>query len=362
MASWYCRPSASRYYTLEFNGEVAREVMDAELARLHPQQPQQAQQEEPAAAAKPSPAAAEAAAPAGPDADRASAQPRRILCGHSMGAAAVVEGVIRRPEGIAALILVAPAVVALWPGPPAGAAADPMTEGLALMEEAVSAQDPPSSAALSSSDSLDSDASEAGSGSAAGSAPGGGARRGRRKPLLRTAAAVARAAAFVVVRAFLALASPAITLLLRRLVRSRRFWERGLASAVADPRAVTREVVDGYRLPQLVRGWEGGMLRFLAARFAERAGFWAAVHDAVYRDGHLTQAERLAAVVRAHGIRVLIIHGANDLLVPAANSRRLARLLPGAALWEFQRCGHMPQEEQPERFVEVVKEFAATLV
>lgn len=346
MLTWYCRPYASRYYTLDFNGEVAREVMDAELARLHPQQPQQAHQDQEQSAA-----AAEEAGPASSDpADRASAQPRRILCGHSMGAAAVVEEVIRRPEGVAALVLVAPAVVALWPGPPAGASEDLVTEGLALMEEAVSAQDPPSPAALSS-DSLDSD----------GAAAYGSSSR-TRKPLLRTAAAVARAAAFVLVRAVLAAAAPLITLLLRRLVRSRRFWERGLASAVADPGQITREVVDAYRLPQLVRGWEGGMRRFLAARFAERAGFWAAVHDAVYRDGHLTQAERLAAVVRTHNIRVLLVHGAGDRLVPPANSRRLARLLPGAALAEFPRCGHMPQEECPARFVEVVREFAATLV
>jgi pimeloyl-ACP methyl ester carboxylesterase len=47
-------------------------------------------------------------------------------------------------------------------------------------------------------------------------------------------------------------------------------------------------------------------------------------------EGHLTQAERLAAAVRRHAIPVLIVHGSSDVLVPAANSRRLAALLPGA--------------------------------
>ena len=46
--------------------------------------------------------------------------------------------------------------------------------------------------------------------------------------------------------------------------------------------------------------------------------------------GHLTQAERLARAVRRHNIRVLIVHGDGDALVPAANSRRLAALLPNA--------------------------------
>lgn len=48
-------------------------------------------------------------------------------------------------------------------------------------------------------------------------------------------------------------------------------------------------------------------------------------------------------MVEQHGIRVLIIHGQEDILVPVANSRRMARTLPGARLVEFERCGHMPQ-------------------
>lgn len=55
-------------------------------------------------------------------------------------------------------------------------------------------------------------------------------------------------------------------------------------------------------------------------------------------DGHLTQAERLARAVGRHGIPVLIIHGASDALVPAANSRRLAALLPNAEV--RTPCGH----------------------
>jgi pimeloyl-ACP methyl ester carboxylesterase len=78
-------------------------------------------------------------------------------------------------------------------------------------------------------------------------------------------------------------------------------------------------------------------------------------------EGHLTQAERLAAAVRRHAIPVLIVHGSSDVLVPAANSRRLAALLPGAQLVEFEGCGHMPQEECPDRFVDTVRSFVLRL-
>ena len=54
---------------------------------------------------------------------------------------------------------------------------------------------------------------------------------------------------------------------------------------------------------------------------------------------------------------MLIVHGAQDALVPLANSRRLARVLPGARLVVFEGCGHMPQEELADLFVEEVAAF-----
>ncbi len=54
---------------------------------------------------------------------------------------------------------------------------------------------------------------------------------------------------------------------------------------------------------------------------------------------------------------MLILHGENDALVPAWNSRRLAALLPGATLRVYPECGHLPMEEMPERFVEDVTQF-----
>ena len=54
---------------------------------------------------------------------------------------------------------------------------------------------------------------------------------------------------------------------------------------------------------------------------------------------------------------MLILHGENDALVPAWNSRRLAALLPGAESVIYPECGHLPMEELPERFVEDVAQF-----
>ena len=43
--------------------------------------------------------------------------------------------------------------------------------------------------------------------------------------------------------------------------------------------------------------------------------------------------------------------------MPVGNSQRLAAMLPGAEMVVLPACGHVPQEEQPQRFVDAVVEF-----
>jgi pimeloyl-ACP methyl ester carboxylesterase len=153
-----------------------------------------------------------------------------VLIGHSMGGAAAAEGVIHSPDGVDALVLVAPAIVALWLGPPEQAAGDPVAAGLAVVEELVGAEDgpgelasPPGSPPLSRSSSD--------SGEGAGAAAAGGLPRRGRRPLTvaqrarrgaHTVAVVAKAFLLLLVRLALAAATPVLVLLLRRLVRTRR--------------------------------------------------------------------------------------------------------------------------------------------
>ena len=63
--------------------------------------------------------------------------------------------------------------------------------------------------------------------------------------------------------------------------------------------------------------------------------------------------ERLAGL----DVPILAIWGAEDRLFPASDAAALRRVLPHAKLEIFERCGHCPQIEQPERFVAAVEEF-----
>jgi 3-oxoadipate enol-lactonase len=55
----------------------------------------------------------------------------------------------------------------------------------------------------------------------------------------------------------------------------------------------------------------------------------------------------------------LVLHGTDDVVVDPANAPLLAALIPGARLELFPGTGHLFFWEQPERFVQVVKEFLA---
>jgi pimeloyl-ACP methyl ester carboxylesterase len=53
----------------------------------------------------------------------------------------------------------------------------------------------------------------------------------------------------------------------------------------------------------------------------------------------------------------LILAGARDKLVPAADCRRAGELIANARLEVLEGCGHWIGRDQPERFVELVNEF-----
>ncbi|EFJ48521.1 hypothetical protein VOLCADRAFT_90829 [Volvox carteri f. nagariensis] len=395
---------------------------------------------------------------------------KRILIGHSLGGACASLEAVANPDDLAGLVLVAPAVIAL-PGPEYQAVTlspdRPSGESLGTAEAAAAEQlrtaharaaahlgsepigthvtDPPEVRRLypvgpmpgGPGSGFVTSGNSAGAGDCKTSrGERGGVRAGT---LLRAARMLLVALASLALMTVLRLLAPVITLLLRSLVRRRTFWVKGLQQAYYNPGAVTQDIVDSYRLPQLVSGWESGMVNFLLARLTrpngslqtllrqaskilEPASTSAALAataaaasalakrsaatarelsrssssasaaasastfssssaassfstsprdddgstvvgndkvDEVEGDGDL--ATRLAALVASRGLPVLIIHGLYDRLVPASNSQRLARMLPGCELVLLDRCGHMPQEELPQLFVNLVAEFAARL-
>jgi pimeloyl-ACP methyl ester carboxylesterase len=63
----------------------------------------------------------------------------------------------------------------------------------------------------------------------------------------------------------------------------------------------------------------------------------------------------------AHRIQqpTLLIWGEGDMDIPLANGHRLFEQMPNSRLIVFKRCGHMPMEEYPRGFTEVVTRFCS---
>jgi pimeloyl-ACP methyl ester carboxylesterase len=120
------------------------------------------------------------------------------------------------------------------------------------------------------------------------------------------------------------------------LVRSiSSLGESAIDLAWHDPTLVTPEVIEGYTLPLRTENWDRALWEFtLASR-------------------ELDLDTRLDEV----SVPTLVITGDDDRIVPTEDSIRLAGEIPGAKLVILPNCGHLPQEECPEPFLEAVTEF-----
>lgn len=114
--------------------------------------------------------------------------------------------------------------------------------------------------------------------------------------------------------------------------------DRLISAAWHDPTKLTPEDIATYRRPTQVENWDRALWEFTLAS----------------RD--LTLEERLSDL----RIPALVLTGDDDRIVPTAESIRLAGELPDAGLVVFPACGHVPQEECSDAFLEAIRTFVAS--
>lgn len=195
--------------------------------------------------------------------------------------------------------------------------------------------------------------------------PAGGPEPGRWARLQRRVHSATSEALVLFGRLAFALLAPVIGIVLRRIVASEGFWRKGLRAAYGKaPATGGDDVAEGallrYRWPSLTRRWDMGMLLLLYARVfvkgtgkADKGSLGPASVMRIMRN--LVRGIRRAATEQ--NLRVLIVHGVEDNVVPIENSRMLRDLIPGAQLLEVEGVGHCPHEENPEAFVSAVQSF-----
>lgn len=117
---------------------------------------------------------------------------------------------------------------------------------------------------------------------------------------------------------------------------------RGLGAIGLRPNADVAEVARGF----------GGL-----AEPHRRAAFLATLRSVVGARG-----QRVAAGDRlylAEALPVLIVWGSRDPIIPVSHGEAAHESLPGSRLEVFEGAGHLPQLEEPGRFVAVLERFLA---
>ncbi len=118
----------------------------------------------------------------------------------------------------------------------------------------------------------------------------------------------------------------------------RGIQERGLEFinlAWHDPTKISPEVIEGYTLPLRAENWDKALWELTLA----------------------SQESNLASRLDEFELPVLVITGDDDRIVPTADSIRLAGEIEGAELAVLDNCGHLPQEECPQAFLEATELF-----
>lgn len=113
--------------------------------------------------------------------------------------------------------------------------------------------------------------------------------------------------------------------------------DRFIQSAWHDPGQIEAnpEIIAGYRKPLNAENWD----------------------RALWEHTKATRTPILAEQLNEISVPTLVITGDDDRIVPTDSSIRLAQEIAGARLVVFENCGHLPQEECPDAFMQAVEEF-----
>ena len=112
-----------------------------------------------------------------------------------------------------------------------------------------------------------------------------------------------------------------------------------LRRTYADPSRLSEADIAGYRRPLKADGWDRALWELTKAN---KPG------DLFPRLGELT-------------VPTLVVSGAEDNLIPVAQSQKAAADIDGAAIKVLPDCGHVPQEECPQKFLAAVTPWLNTL-
>lgn len=88
----------------------------------------------------------------------------------------------------------------------------------------------------------------------------------------------------------------------------------------------------------------------------------AATHRAIIRTVRRWDADRIQRDAHLISQPTLLLWGENDSEVPLHDGEQLQNRIEDSRLIVFRKCGHLPHEEFPQAFIEVVADFCSDLI
>ncbi|KAJ0047027.1 hypothetical protein Pint_06704 [Pistacia integerrima] len=125
-----------------------------------------------------------------------------------------------------------------------------------------------------------------------------------------------------------------------------KFGIAAVRTAWYDSKKVTEHILDGYTKPLRAKGWDRALVEFTAEMLTNSES-----------EPKRPLAKRLHEISCPGNDTVLIVTGDTDRIVPSWNAERLSQAIPGSSLELIKNCGHLPHEEKVEEFVSVVERF-----
>jgi len=103
--------------------------------------------------------------------------------------------------------------------------------------------------------------------------------------------------------------------------------------------------------PDVAQAWHG----FESLGDAEsRRAFLATIRSVVGPEGQRVSAQELLPGIT---VPTLLVWGARDRMIPLAHAQEAVQKIPDARLVVFDRGGHFPHLDEPDRFADLIREF-----
>nr|GEX97299.1 putative hydrolase/acyltransferase [Tanacetum cinerariifolium] len=243
---------------------------------------------------------------------------KAILVGHSAGCLVAAQTYFKAPERVAAMILVAPAIIA------------PLTPPKKVKEnnqQDSSSSDTPKNPGFNLFGIVSTFS------------------RFLLRSIINLFKGMANMVGSLYKKALSAFLRSRIAVMLVRMVIN-KFGIAGIKNAWYDASQVTDSILETYTRPLRTKGWDRALLEFTAEMVASSVP-----------ESNPSLTERLNEI----SCPVLIVTGDSDRLVPSWNSVRLSQAIPGSRLEIIKKCGHLPQEEKPHELVAIVDNFLTSV-